>query len=444
MTKVRLQHKGKPVSIDVDADGDKVRNHTPLRFRVGYGVSVDTGVNTWFMSRDQLDYLSNEVLTEILQTKGPGSDKVLENAEARTSEGQMVLVRSLRSIGHLTHPDVLMLIDMRQNPNHYVNGASTFAGAFRALSRKVMDLSFCATEGAEARRRDFIKMTGAVTRGMDQFIYCRPNASAASPYVNFSVIPASENYEDVRFPTHYDKNTETKEKIPKTRFREVYCFYVNELFDLYRRYLRLLGSSNVEAGNEAEVNPGVLLAAPGDSTGEGGDGASAVLAGIDAEQMASAQANIDAQNRAEQQRQIEAEAEQERVGRKQAKKAKKMSEREEIISTAVTEALKEFRSKVRQERASRQKNEPLPEEAPAARSPEYEPEDKPMQPSLSISRLDVAAAALEGNKARYTSPSSWSSAIKKWRQKEGLSATDSPTYEEIKKALIGRNVNYIV
>ena len=267
MPKVRLQHNGKSVSIELDADAAKVTNHNPLRFRISHDVTVNTGINTWFMSRQQLEQLNLDVLTEILEAKQPGAEEAVSNAERRVAKGQQALVESVQQISRLTHPDVMMLIDMRQNPNQYVNGSSAFANMFNALARKVMDLSFYATlygPYAEQQRKDFIKSTGAVTRGMDQFIYCRPNASTTNPYVNFSVIPIGQNYEDVRFPTYYDARLETKEKIPKTRFTEIYAYYVNELFDCYRRYLRMLGAAEVLPGNTSEVKAAVLAEAPGD------------------------------------------------------------------------------------------------------------------------------------------------------------------------------------
>lgn len=267
MPKVRLQHNGKSVSIELDPDGARVRNHNPLRFRISHDVTVNTGINTWFMSRQQLEQLNLDVLTEILEAKQPGAEEAVSNAERRVAKGQQALVESVQQISRLTHPDVMMLIDMRQNPNQYVNSSSAFANMFNALARKVMDLSFYATlngPNAEQQRKDFIKTTGAVTRGMDQFIYCRPNASTTNPYVNFSVIPIGQNYEDVRFPTYYDARLETKEKIPKTRFTEIYAYYVNELFDCYRRYLRMLGAAEVLPGNTSEVKAAVLAEAPGD------------------------------------------------------------------------------------------------------------------------------------------------------------------------------------
>lgn len=266
MPKVRLQHNGKSVSIELDPDGDKVRNHNPLRFRISHDVSLG-GINTWFMSRKQLEEVQLQVLTEILEAKQPGGEEAIDNAEKRVTRGQQDLVRAVQQVGRLTHPDVMMLIDMRQNPNQYVNSSSAFASAFNALARKVMDLSFYATASGpnpNGQREDFIRTTGAVTRGMDQFIYCRVNPSAASPYVNFSVIPAGENYEDVRFPTHFEARTQTKEKIPRTRFVEIYAYYVNELFDCYRRYLRMLGAAEVLPGNTDEVSADVFAEPAGD------------------------------------------------------------------------------------------------------------------------------------------------------------------------------------
>lgn len=267
MPTVRLQHNGKSVSIKIGADASKVRNHNPLRFRISHDVEVNTGVDTWFMSRAQVEEVSLQVLTEILEAKQPGGEEAADAAEQRVAFGQRELVSAVQEIGRLTHPDVMMLIDMRQNPNQYVNSSSAFANMFNALARKVMDLSFYATlngPNADQQRKDFIKTTGAVTRGMDQFIYCRPNASAANPYVNFSVIPAGQNFEDVRFPTYYDARTQTKEKIPKTRFEEIYAYYLNELFDCYRRYLRMLGAAEVLSGDTDEVSADVLAEAPGD------------------------------------------------------------------------------------------------------------------------------------------------------------------------------------
>lgn len=293
MPKVRLQHNGNAVSIELDPDGSRVRNHNPLRFRISHDVTVNTGVNTWFMSRQQLEQLNLDVLTEILEAKQPGGEEAVANAEKRVAKGQQDLVRSVQEISRLTHPDVMMLIDMRQNPNQYVNGSSAFANMFNALARKVMDLSFYATLNGpypEQQRKDFIKTTGAVTRGMDQFIYCRPNASTTNPYVNFSVIPIGQNYEDVRFPTHYDTRTQTKEKIPKTRFTEIYAYYVNELFDCYRRYLRMLGVAEVLPGETDEVSADVLAEAPGnvedsDSESEDDGPADEVLDDIEEEML---------------------------------------------------------------------------------------------------------------------------------------------------------------
>lgn len=274
MPKVRLQHNGKSVSIELDPDGARVSNHNPLRFRISHDVTVNTGINTWFMSRQQLEQLNLDVLTEILEAKQPGAEEAVDNAERRVAKGQQDLVKSVQQISRLTHPDVMMLIDMRQNPNQYVNSSSAFANMFNALARKVMDLSFYATlngPNAEQQRKDFIKTTGAVTRGMDQFIYCRPNASTTNPYVNFSVIPIGQNYEDVRFPMYYNARLETKEKIPKKRFTEIYAYYVNELFDCYRRYLRMLGAAEVLPGNTDEVSADVLAEAPGDGEDPGSD-----------------------------------------------------------------------------------------------------------------------------------------------------------------------------
>lgn len=447
MPKIQLQHKGKPVSIEVAPDGDKVRNYAPLRFRIGHDVTVNTGVSTWFMSRAQVDELSLEVLTEILEAKEPGFEKVIENAESRVSFGQRTLVRSVREVSHLTHPDVLMLIDMRQNPNEYVNGTSAFAAAFNALARKVMDLSFYATLYGvypDASRKDYIKLTGAVTRGMDQFIYCRPNASAASPYVNFSVIPAEANYEDVRFPTYYNTRTGEKEKIPKTSFREHYVFYVNELFGVYRRYLKQLLASSVEPGNEAQVNADILLQAPGDGPGEGGEGATAVIKRIEAEQIAEQQANAEAEYRKQEQEQAEQEARQERKDRKAAKKAKKSAKRREIIEEAVTEALNEFRQKVKSQRAKAVKREDSP-----PRMEEYEPEDKPQREgkpslgSLEVNPLDIAVEALYAKRSQYSSARSWSSGIKAQRALMKTRGLEVPSYDQIKAALRDREVLYL-
>lgn len=450
MSRIRLQHKGKPVSIEIAADADKVRNHAPLRFRMSHDVTVNTGVNTWFMSRDQLDRLSSEVLTEILEAKEPGFERVIESAEARISAGQATLVRTVREIGHLTHPDVLMLIDMRQNPNQYVNEASVFAAAFNGLARKVMDLSFYATLHAvysDAARKDFIKLTGAVTRGMNQFIYCRPNASAASPYVNFSVIPAEANYEEVRFPVFYNTRTGEKERIPKNSFQEHYAFYVNELFDTYRRYLRLLLASSVEPGNEAEVSADILAKPPGEGPGEGGAGVEAVIAGIEAEQRAEAQADIDAQERKKQQQ----EREEERKERKEAKKAKKRDERRQIIEEGIESARAKIKKEVKAKQATK-----AAKAAKQEKLEEYELGEKPQDPPQSSSSsslvippsaqteadaLNIAVEALFGNRKKYESPTSWSSAIKAQRTNMGkVPGAHVPSHEAIKQALREKNV----
>lgn len=384
MPTVRLQHNGKSVSIKIDADAPKVRNHNPLRFRITHDVEVNTGINTWFMSRGQLEEVNLQVMTEILEAKQPGSEEALDAAEKRVAFGQQALVRAVQQIGHLTHPDVMMLIDMRQNPNQYVNSSSAFANMFNALARKVMDLSFYATlNGPYARlqRENFIRTTGAVTRGMDQFIYCRPNASAANPYVNFSVIPAGQNFEDVRFPTYYDARTQTKEKIPKMRFEEIYAYYVNELFDCYRRYLRMLGAVEALPGNTGDVSANVLAQAPGDGPGEGGDGSDAVLAGLEANETAEREAEQRVQDKiaeAEQRARddaAEAEGREEseqynKAARKTAKREQKMKERAKAVKKAVKGALNEFKA---EHEAKKQKTEavspPAAPDAPVVATP---------------------------------------------------------------------------
>lgn len=346
MSKVRLQHYGKDVSVIIDADASKVRNHNPLRFRISHGVTVNTGINTWFMSRQQVTEVQLEVLTEILEAKQPGSEKVVDNAEKRVSSGQRALVATIQQVGHLTHPDIMMLIDMRQNSNQYVNRSSAFANMFNALARKVMDLSFYATlndPNPKQQREDFIRSTGAVTRGMDQFIYYRPNASAANPYVNFSVIPAGQNYENVRFPTHFDPRTQTKEKIPKTRFGEIYAYYVNELFDCYRRYLRMLGVAEILPGNTDEVSADALAQPPG-GPGEGGAEAEALIESLHSHEESELQADQEALDAANEAERLEQDRQYEEAARKEAKRERKLKERSKTVKLAVKSALEEFKA----------------------------------------------------------------------------------------------------
>lgn len=336
MTKLRLVHKGKEVAVEVHPDAAKVTTHDPMRFRIGYGVSVSTGINTFFMSRQVVEEVQLNVLTEILEASQPGSDEIIESAGSRISHGQATLVRLIREVGRLTHPDILMLVDMRQNSQQYVNSTSSFFPAFSALARKVMDLSFYATTlppYPKAQRRDFIKITGAVTRGMDQFIYCTPNASFANQYVNFSVIPAGNSYEDVRFPTYYDVREGTKKKIPKTRFTELYAYYVNELFDCYRRYIRLLGAADVLATSDAEINADVFVKEAGSGPGEGGAEAEALIEGLDAEADAQQQADAEAIRRAEEESDRAAQLERER----QAEAQRQVDKAVEPIETMIAE-----------------------------------------------------------------------------------------------------------
>lgn len=388
MPKVRLQHNGKSVSIELDPDGDKIRNHNPLRFRISHDVSVNTGLNTWFMSRKQLEAVQLQVLTEILEAKQPGGEEAIEFAERRVAKGQQDLVRAVQQVGRLTHPDVMMLIDMRQNPNQYVNSSSAFANMFNALARKVMDLSFYATlngPNPKQQREDFIRTTGAVTRGMDQFIYCRPNASEANPYVNFSVIPAGQNYEDVRFPTHYDVRTQTKEKIPKARFTEIYAFYVNELFDCYRRYLRMLGAVEILPGNTDEVAAAVFARPPGEGPEEGGDDSEAVTEGLrseeDAEILAEQEARQRAQDAANEAETLEQNRQYDKAARKAAKRETKAKERSKVVKKAVKGALEEFKAAHEAKRAQKgevpsptveQPTEPSPSMVGQPASPEAE------------------------------------------------------------------------
>lgn len=330
MSKVRLQHRGTPVAITVGPDAEKLRNNAPLRFRISHDVTVETGIDTWFMSRRQVEEAQLEVLTEILNAKAPGSDSVIRASELRVQSGQTQLIRTLKTAKHLTHPDVLMLIDMREHPNQYVNNDSTLAGAFRALSKKVMDLAFVATQygpSPKQQRQNFIKMTGYVTRGMDQFVYCRPLASAANPHVNFSVIPAGASYEEVRFPTYFNPRTEAKERIPKEAFLEWFAFYVNELFNVYRRYLRLLSASNVEPGSEAQADADVFVAGPGEGPGEGGAAAEAVIVSLEE------QADRDREaGEASVKRQMDRERD--AADAKEDKKAKKMAQKQADIKAA--------------------------------------------------------------------------------------------------------------
>lgn len=395
MPKVRLQHNGKSVSIELDPDGDKVRNHNPLRFRISHDVSVNTGINTWFMNRKQLEEVQLQVLTEILEAKQPGGEEAIDNAEKRVTRGQQDLVRAVQQVGRLTHPDVMMLIDMRQNPNQYVNSSSAFASAFNALARKVMDLSFYATGNGpnpNGQREDFIRTTGAVTRGMDQFIYCRVNPSATSPYVNFSVIPAGENYEDVRFPTHFEARTQTKEKIPRTRFIEIYAYYVNELFDCYRRYLRMLGAVEVLPGNTDEVSADVLAQNPGDGPGEGGEEAEEVIEGLARQGEIEADAVEAARERAKQEA-TEAERRESdeaytKSARKATKREQKLKEREKSVKKAVKGALEEFKRKYG-------KSEAPPSESVSASEPAAE---APVPSSLKVEESvpDVSSSRIEG------------------------------------------------
>lgn len=256
MPKIHLRHRGNGVGASVDPDADKPRNHTPFRFRVGYGVTVTTGVDTFFMSRDQVDALQTDVLNEILHDKALDYDVIVQNAETRAANGVNDLTNLVKSVGHLTHPDVLMLVDMRANAEKYIPSASPFAAQFSALASKVMDLTFynCAFGAFSTQRvKDFKALTGAVVRGMNQFEYYIPNHAPASPYVNFSVLPLGEQYESVRFPTYYNSMKQAKERIPKSSFKAVYLFYINELFEAYRRYLRLLRIEDAEPGPSSAV-----------------------------------------------------------------------------------------------------------------------------------------------------------------------------------------------
>lgn len=115
MGKIRLQHNGASVSLDIAPDAAKPRNHTPLRFRVGYGVSVSPGVDTFFLSRETIDKLQSDVLNEILHSKEPGYDIVVQNAEERVQAGALDLLTTVRKFGMLTHPDILMLVDMQSH-----------------------------------------------------------------------------------------------------------------------------------------------------------------------------------------------------------------------------------------------------------------------------------------------------------------------------------------
>lgn len=233
-----------PKSLEVDPDASKLTNSSPLRFRISYGVKVNVGIDTFFKSRKEIEELELETLSTLLEDKQINSDEALKNAIMRVEKGQANLIATVRSVKHLTHPDVMMLADMRENPNQYVNERSVFSSIFNALAKKVMDLSFCAladVNNAQARTslvRGFKTAVGGVTRGMDQFEYDMPNPSEANQYVNFSVIPAAEQYSQLRFPTYFNNATGQKEKIPKTRFLDVYQYYLNELFNCYRRYLK--------------------------------------------------------------------------------------------------------------------------------------------------------------------------------------------------------------
>lgn len=369
MTKLRFTHSGRQVAVDIDPDSGKVTNHMPLRFRLSYGIEVNTGQNTFFMSRQQLEQTQLEVLTEILEAKQPGADAIAERAAQRAAKGQVDLVRICRSAGKLTHPDVLMLVDMRQNPNMYVNNASPHASMFNALSRKVMDMAFYATLNGpypDQQRRDFIRSTGAVTRGMDQFIYYRPNASEASPYVNFSVIPAQAKHEELRYPTYYGPERSgsgemVKQRIPKSKFIEIFAFYVNELFDCYRRYLRALGMSEIAPGNSSEdqASASVLADPPGGGPDEGGDELEALIEGQEQGQAddadRQAQSDDDAARAAD-------DAERTRKEKKAYKKQKKARARTEAIKEAIIELKREQEAVKRQKKAA--KTEPPVEDLP--------------------------------------------------------------------------------
>lgn len=417
MPKVRLQHRGTPVAITVGPDAEKLRNNAPLRFRISHDVTVETGIDTWFMSRQQVEEAQLEVLTEILNAKAPGSDSVIRASELRVQSGQTQLIRTLKTAKHLTHPDVLMLIDMREHPNQYVNDDSTLAGAFHALSRKVMDLAFYATKygpNPEAQRRDFIKMTGYVTRGMDQFVYCKPCASAANPYVNFSVIPASASYEEVRFPTYFNPRTETKERIPKESFLEHFAFYVNELFNVYRRYLRLLTASNVEPGSEAQADADVFVKGPGEGPGEGGAAAEAVIESL------GEQADRDREaGEASVKRQMDRERD--AADAKADKKAKKLAQEQANIGAAFeefqakrtltaqkTKAAKQIESSASTEPAVAQAQQPSQSTTVAESSSSAEP--RPLTPlasleqkvAMMVAKRDAAIQYNERNPKHFT------------------------------------------
>lgn len=335
---VKLQLKTGAVAVEVDPDASKVRNHDPIRFRISHGVSVNVGVDTFFLSRKQVEELKLEMLTDVLQSKQAESEAIIQAANSRIQDGQVKMVRALREVGRLTHPDILTILDMRRDPNQYVNASSPFFKMFQALARKVMDLSFynCGNGvSQESRKHDFIAITGAVTRGLDQFVYATPNKATASPYVNFSVIPLSANYEDVRFPKYYDGATGETKKIPKSDFIQHYAFAVNELFNCYRRYLRMLSVSTLEADVDAGLNVDSFVTdpdeskpyAPGLAAGESieeGSPAGVVIEGLKAEQEASNEREVAARER---QKAAKDEAEHQKAEKRRAKAAAKQAER---------------------------------------------------------------------------------------------------------------------
>lgn len=244
-----------------DPNGAKVTTAEPSRFRLNYGATIDPGIDTFMLTREQIDQIQKDVLVKLSAqdaTVNAGAEIMVNNTISRVEMGSKKIITSIQSVRRLTHPDVLMLIDMKQNPDFYVPTKSTFFKQFKVLADKVLDLSFCALaftadagiKGLSITNRDkpatvylFVDSTKDVTRGMDQFCYHLPNLNYTSPYVNFSVIPNDANYTQVRFPTRFNRATEQMEKIPKTDFLNTYLFYVNELFNTYRRYLRLIGHS---------------------------------------------------------------------------------------------------------------------------------------------------------------------------------------------------------
>lgn len=261
-TKVKLQLQVGGPNIQNDADADKVRTAEPFRFRLNYGATIDPGIDTFLMSRTQIDDLQKTILVE-LGAQGAnvsaGAERMVNNTISRVEQGGVKIIQGIQSVRRLTHPDILMLVDMKQNSDFYVPSKSAFFKQFKVLADKVLDLSFCALafpKGTDFKGlnmakagdipqsvRDFKGATKNVTRGMDQFEYDLPNIAYTSPYVNFSVIPNDANYSQPRFPKRFNRATEQMEKIPKTDFLNTYLFYVNELFNTYRRYLRLIGFS---------------------------------------------------------------------------------------------------------------------------------------------------------------------------------------------------------